>query len=628
MAFRGEHSLDLPSGAIAIVGRYVDDQRRSNWAGKTALLEAIEWALDGTHRKRYEDDVLHRGTDECEVSIELGEGVRVTRSRKRGKSTALQVDVDGERTDGKAAQFRVVELLGMDHADFRATLCFAQGDTHAIVSRTSGDRHKVIAQWLDLDAWGRVHARASAERGKLLTRLEGLRRDRTRLDERLSQFEYPAEDRGELVAELSECDKRVADCEYQMTAASELQAAWDAKVALQGATKDLKELRESLNGAGLVSDDADREEIGRLSVNAESLRVSIVKSEQILAGDFDGECPHTRTQCPSREFVESCREEISERRDEERMGLRELDVKLQESRSRANESARLARDIEHRRARYNAIVSYARSLREKAANAPINPPDVETESANIRAANENLRVATAAVDAYDRKVCEHESMTAEGARLDAAVKAAELALRIANVAVDAVSSTGAPADIARESLQVLESRANALLEPSRLSFTFSWDRPAKGLSAACPGCGYPYRGQRDKRCPSCDAERPQKRSNELEILVSDGSGVEEDVRAKSGGAQSLVAASIRLAAGAMLREVRGSAMAFALVDEPFGALDAVNRSSLATTFAAMLSSVGLEQALVVSHDVALLDALPSSIEVLRHSRHSTVSVVS
>lgn len=76
----------------------------------------------------------------------------------------------------------------------------------------------------------------------------------------------------------------------------------------------------------------------------------------------------------------------------------------------------------------------------------------------------------------------------------------------------------------------------------------------------------------------------------------------------------------------MLRDLRGSPVRFAVVDEPFGALDAENRETLARSFAGMLGSVGLEQAFVVSHDAALLAAMPARILITRDGSASRVEL--
>lgn len=197
-------------------------------------------------------------------------------------------------------------------------------------------------------------------------------------------------------------------------------------------------------------------------------------------------------------------------------------------------------------------------------------------------------------------------------------------LRIANIAARAAGPSGIPAMIAEAALSDLEERANVLLQGSGLSFAFAWDRETRDLAPACHACGYAFRGQKEKSCPACNEARELKRADELEILVTDGSGITEDVRAKSGGAKVLVASAIRLTAGMMLRAARGARWSVGVVDEPFGPLDSENRETLARLFSGMLGTVGLEQAFVVSHDAALLDSLPSRLEITREGNRSRV----
>ena len=74
--------------------------------------------------------------------------------------------------------------------------------------------------------------------------------------------------------------------------------------------------------------------------------------------------------------------------------------------------------------------------------------------------------------------------------------------------------------------------------------------------------------------------------------------------------------AVRIAAGAWLRDRRGSAWRSIVVDEPFGALDASNRRALASHLAAAARSGGYRQALVVAHDAASMAALPERVTVL------------
>jgi DNA repair exonuclease SbcCD ATPase subunit len=206
--------------------------------------------------------------------------------------------------------------------------------------------------------------------------------------------------------------------------------------------------------------------------------------------------------------------------------------------------------------------------------------------------------------------------------LEKEVAAAELQSQVSQLALKAIASV--PAKIAAQQLGELEQEANLLLSGSGVSLRFSWARELADKAPLCEQCGHIFKGQRGDRCPSCSCARGRKTAQELELLCDDGSGAEEDVRYNSGGTRALVGSAIRLAASAMLRRLRSTQAAWAIVDEPFGSLDAENREQLARTFAGMLGSVGFEQALVVSHDPALLGALPHRIVVDKDGSSSTL----
>lgn len=614
-------SVDLPGGAIAVVGRYADDVQRSNWSGKTSLLESIEWALYGVHRKRYDDDVIRKGEHRCTVTLNL-DGVEIQRSRRRGKASVLRVvDGDGE-CFGKAAQARIVELLGMDHADFRATLCVAQDDTLAIVSRTSSERRKLIAQWLELDSWQRAQARVVSARNDTRKRLEATRLSIEHIQSRIA-------DRGDVqsdfdvVQALVESTRKDADgCQAELMNSIFQQTAWDAKAACVRLSEETIELAASIRRQ--VGESADGTQSANREAQLESdlsrLRTELEGARDLERGEFDGQCPLTCGQCPVADHVIASREALNARVETITSEIGKADRELREHSTAAREQSAKQRDLIRTRERYNMAAQRLREAKELAKGAPTREPDVATLRERSGAAAGKWRDAVSRLAEIKASKAALETDAELLLSHEAQIGAHSSDLRVQNIAVNALSPSGIPADIARDSLDDLEDRANMLLRSCGLSFAFAWDRQARGLADACNECGYPYRGQREKSCPlrSCGVDRAPKMASELEILVDDGTGLIEDVRYKSGGAQVLVASAIRLSAGAMLRELRGSTIAFALVDEPFGALDARNRNELAMTFAAMLGMVGLEQAFVVSHDVALLDALPSGIDVVRN----------
>ena len=644
LAFAGRFDLELPTGAIAVVGRYIEDSQRSNWSGKTALLEAIEWCLFGVHRKRYDDEVIFKDADRVSVELYLSEGIRVHRYRKRGRTTILVVEVEvfvpdtgeykTERLEKKAAQAKIEELLRFDGTDYRATICFAQGDTEAIVEKTSGERRKIVGAWLELDAWLRVAARARVVVRGLADKHRDLRAELAAYQKTIED----APDAEELASDIetartTEVEARTAlkTADTRLEAVATMEIARLDREKLAEVSKEGKALKAELTGATVEGLEEGRTELADLQAKASAAGAELRSAAELVGGSFDGTCPVTREECPVHDEVRSNRGAAVSRRERARSENQDAANAAVEKRRDIADLESQEREFDRKRGRFRSLVEQAHAL--KASAERYSETDELDEAAIQRLKFDRSRfrdaVATAsAAVALAEKSAEDLRLYGETVtRIGIELEELTVELRIANLAARSVGPSGIPARIAEAQLEILEERANALLVGSGLSFTFAWDRVTKDLTKRCFECGYAFKGVKDKSCPACDAARGMKRADELEILVDDGSGAIEDVKVKSGGAKVLVASAIRLAAGAMLRDLRGSRCAWAQVDEPFGALDARNRRELVRTFSGMLGSVGLEQAFVVSHDSALLDGLPGRIEVVRSGDRSTVEVI-
>lgn len=639
MPFGGSTALEkLPSGAIGVVARYEENARRSNWAGKTSLLEAIEWCLFGVHRKRYEDDLITHGADRTSVTVCLDGVAEVTRARVRGQSSKLTLRTSGgNEFKGDAAESEILDALGFDGADYRATLCFAQGDTEAIVARTSGERRKIVAEWLELDSWIRVAARARARARECAEKVRQIQNDiamrsgsiREGVDQELESRIQTAR------AKLLEIRTEIETIEKRLEGAADWELTRQDVLRVEALRREAASLKAEIGGQGVNPEElaALREKAGTERAEMEKSANALQDARKLAGGDFDGRCPVTCGSCPVADSIRSDRAAGAEKLRIARLDHGRTDGAYRETAAALREMESRERDLVRKRERFNGIVEEGRRL-----NAAIDARGNNAQIGITDQALAELKRRKSELVALEREVerdgrnAQHEQATIVDlrefiARRSKELEAAEKESRVANFAAVATGPTGIPAAIAESSLHALEERANTVLAGSGLSFRFAWDRATKDLTPTCDECGFAYKGQRDKACPACKATRGPKRADELEILVTDGSGVEEDVRAKSGGAKVLVGSAIRLAAGLMLRDRRGARCAWATVDEPFGALDEENRENLARTFAGLLGAVGLEQAFVVSHDAALLDALPSTIEIVRSGDKSVARLV-
>src|SRR5919109_2046833 len=96
MCYRGDATLDLSGIQLACLAG-------ENGHGKSALLDALTYALWGEARARREEDLITLGSDEMEVELEFllgSDRYRVIRKRsRRGRTrqSALEMQVwDGE----------------------------------------------------------------------------------------------------------------------------------------------------------------------------------------------------------------------------------------------------------------------------------------------------------------------------------------------------------------------------------------------------------------------------------------------------------------------------------------------------------------------------------------------------
>lgn len=163
-----------------------------NGHGKSALLDAITWALWGRSRAKTDDELIHTGAEEMEVEFEfmLSENhFRVIRKRQKRKSSSLP-SLELFVRDGAAfraltgntiaeTERKIIDLLRMDYETFINSAFLLQGRADEFTVKPPGERKQILADILglsvydDLEAQAREAARAhEATRRTLLSEIQ------------------------------------------------------------------------------------------------------------------------------------------------------------------------------------------------------------------------------------------------------------------------------------------------------------------------------------------------------------------------------------------------------------------------------------------------------------------------
>lgn len=273
--------------ALDLAGIRVACLAGENGAGKSALLDAITWALWGRSRAKRDDELI-RGTppyppgqDEMvvEFAFDLGEQTyRVLRQRKAGKrgSTLLDFQVqDGGRwrsiaeSGVRATQAKIERLLRLDYDTFVNSAFLRQGRADEFTVKTPAERKRVLGEILGLDRWTVYEERAKE-------RLRAIHTEAEVIDLRLREID----------AELARRPEYEEEFQAAQVAVAELSAAFrDAQAAygqIEMARAELRHVEAQVAELAARIAQAERE-LERLSEERAERQKRLAEYEDLLA---------------------------------------------------------------------------------------------------------------------------------------------------------------------------------------------------------------------------------------------------------------------------------------------------------------------------------------------------------
>jgi len=147
-----------------------------NGNGKSALIDAVTWALWGKARAKSDDDLIHQGQAEMEVEFDFTVGeqpYRIIRKhskprRRRGSGqTILELQIatgNGFRSitgdNVTQTQQKIIDILHMDYSTFINSVFLRQGHADEFTIKRPSERKEVLADILELSFYDQLEEQA------------------------------------------------------------------------------------------------------------------------------------------------------------------------------------------------------------------------------------------------------------------------------------------------------------------------------------------------------------------------------------------------------------------------------------------------------------------------------------
>ena len=255
-----------------------------NGNGKSALLDAITWALWGKTRAKSDDELIHVGRTEMEVEFEFASGrdrYRVLRKRARPRVSRsghslldLQIATDqGFRpitgSSIRETQHKIIEILRMDYDTFINSAFLLQGRADEFTVKPPSERKEVLARILDLSLYDELEERAKIRARERESRSQELSHAIAEIDSELAR-------KGEYEAKLGGMREAIAELERDLKGQeSRVNALRERKQELDFKREQLAQLEERISQA--------QRELAYLRSGAEEHREKVREYEGVIS---------------------------------------------------------------------------------------------------------------------------------------------------------------------------------------------------------------------------------------------------------------------------------------------------------------------------------------------------------
>ncbi|MCX5999744.1 MAG: SMC family ATPase, partial [Chloroflexi bacterium] len=361
----------------------------NNGNGKSALIDAITWALWGKSRAKTDDELICLGQNDMQVEFDFlvaKNRYRVIRKRTKaslrsgtGKTlrpgqTSLEFQIAAaegfKAVSGDSisqTQQRIIDVLHMDYATFINSALLRQGHADEFTIKSAGERKKVLADIMGLAAYDQLEEKA---RG----RAREIEQDERGLQRAIHEMQREINQRGEYEAALGqsrdELDRLVSQADMQ-----------ESRVCVLREQKRILDFKQEQLAETAEAEKQARDEVKRWKVQSEAHARMEAEYDKVLRQLPIIEEGHARLHGTMAEADElaaklerlwvlerqknSLVQAVSDAKGKILEQLGSAQGKCDEMESRAGQMDRLEKDMAGARTRYEAVTLLRREVENR-----------------------------------------------------------------------------------------------------------------------------------------------------------------------------------------------------------------------------------------------------------------------
>ncbi len=233
-----------------------------NGNGKSALFDAMTWALWGESRARSQDDLVHLGQTEMEVELEFitrGQRYRVIRKySKTTSSRAGQSDLQLQIATKTGFQpltgntipeteKKIIDILHMDYDTFINSAFLVQGRADEFTRKRPSERKEILANILGLGVYDELEEKAKKLAREKEGEAEAIRSIISTLEAQLAHKKDYETELNQEKQKLTELEEKIKNYEVSLTELRRQKEFLDYKEQqLKEVEKSLKDLEKEL----------------------------------------------------------------------------------------------------------------------------------------------------------------------------------------------------------------------------------------------------------------------------------------------------------------------------------------------------------------------------------------------